>query len=213
LNSPALATVNGNSVNLPAVGLGGNPAGTVALTLFNAAATRFIGLELSALEADGRGKIISSPRVVTADAQQALIEQGEEIPYQQATSSGATAVQFKKANLKLEVTPQITPDGNVILVVDVTKDSRGAPLANGSTLVAINTKHVKTNVQVENGGTVVLGGIYTQTETDNVTKIPLFGDIPVVGNLFKTTGRSSEKTELLIFITPKIVSDGRAKYQ
>jgi type IV pilus assembly protein PilQ len=213
LNSPSLATVNGNSVNLPAAGLGGNTAGTVALTLFNAAATRFIGLELSALEADGRGKIISSPRVVTADSQQALIEQGEEIPYQQATSSGATAVQFKKANLKLEVTPQITPDGNVILVVDVTKDSRGAPLANGSTLVAINTKHVKTNVQVENGGTVVLGGIYTQTETDNVTKIPLFGDIPVFGNLFKTTGRSSEKTELLIFITPKIVSDGRAKSQ
>jgi type IV pilus assembly protein PilQ len=210
---PGLATVNGNSVNLPAGGLGGNPAGTVALTLFNAAATRFIGLELSALEADGRGKIISSPRVVTADSQQALIEQGEEIPYQQATSSGATAVQFKKANLKLEVTPQITPDGNVILVVDVTKDSRGAPLANGSTLVAINTKHVKTNVQVENGGTVVLGGIYTQTEADNVTKIPLFGDIPVFGNLFKTTGRSSEKTELLIFITPKIVSDGRTKYQ
>jgi type IV pilus assembly protein PilQ len=213
LTSAALATVNGNSVNLPAGGLGGNPAGTVALTLFNAAATRFIGLELSALEADGRGKIISSPRVVTADSQQALIEQGEEIPYQQATSSGATAVQFKKANLKLEVTPQITPDGNVILVVDVTKDSRGAPLANGSTLVAINTKHVKTNVQVENGGTVVLGGIYTQTEADNVTKIPLFGDIPVFGNLFKTTGRSSEKTELLIFITPKIVSDGRTKYQ
>jgi type IV pilus assembly protein PilQ len=213
LTSAALATVNGNSVNLPAAGLGGNPAGTVALTLFNAAATRFIGLELSALEADGRGKIISSPRVVTADSQQALIEQGEEIPYQQATSSGATAVQFKKANLKLEVTPQITPDGNVILVVDVTKDSRGAPLANGSTLVAINTKHVKTNVQVENGGTVVLGGIYTQTEADNVTKIPLFGDIPVFGNLFKTTGRSSEKTELLIFITPKIVSDGRTKYQ
>jgi type IV pilus assembly protein PilQ len=213
LNSPALATVNGNSVNLPAAGLGGNPAGTVALTLFNAAATRFIGLELSALEADGRGKIISSPRVVTADSQQALIEQGEEIPYQQATSSGATAVQFKKANLKLEVTPQITPDGNVILVVDVTKDSRGAPLANGSTLVAINTKHVKTNVQVENGGTVVLGGIYTQTETDNVSKVPFFGDIPVLGNLFKTTGRSSEKTELLIFITPKIVADGRTKYQ
>jgi type IV pilus assembly protein PilQ len=211
LNSPNLLTVNGNSVNLPAPGLGGNPAGTVALTLFNAAATRFIGLELSALEADGRGKIISSPRVITADSQQALIEQGEEIPFQQATSSGATAVQFKKANLKLEVTPQITPDGNVILVVDVTKDSRGAPLANGSTLVAINTKHVKTNVQVENGGTVVLGGIYTQTESDSVTKIPLFGDIPVVGNLFKTTGRSTEKTELLIFITPKIVSDGRTK--
>lgn len=208
LNSPSLATVNGNAVNLPAGGIGANTAGTLAFTLFNAAATRFIGLELSALEADGRGKIVSSPRVVTADSQPALIEQGEEIPYQKATSSGATAIEFKKANLKLEVTPQITPDGNVILEVDVTKDSRGAPLASNSTLVAINTKHVKTNVRVENGGTVVLGGIYTQTDSDSTTKVPLFGDIPVVGNLFKTSTKVSDKTELLIFLTPRILSDG-----
>jgi len=176
----------------------------LAVSLFSAAANRFLNLELSALEADGRGKVISSPRVVTADKQQALIEQGEEIPYQKATSSGATSVEFKKANLKLEVTPQITPDGNIILAVDVNKDSRGAPAPGG---FAIDTKHVKTNVQVENGGTVVLGGIFTQRELDSVTKIPFFGDIPVLGNLFKTTGRTNDKTELLIFITPKIVAD------
>ena len=210
LNSPALATVNGNAVNLPAGGIGQNPAGSVAFTLFNAAASRFIGLELSALEADGRGKIISSPRVVTADSQAALIEQGEEIPYQEATSSGATSIAFKKANLKLEVTPQITPDGFVILEVDVTKDSRGDPLAVGSTLVAINTKHVKTNVRVENGGTVVLGGIYQQNENDTTTKVPFFGDLPVVGHAFKTNSRISNKTELLIFLTPRVISDAAA---
>lgn len=207
LNSPALGTVNGNPVNLPAAGIGEYGPGSIAFTLFNAAATRFIGLELSALEADGKGRIISSPRVVTADSQAALIEQGEEIPYQQATSSGATSIAFKKANLKLEVIPQITPDGHVILDVDVTKDSRGDPLAVGSTLVAINTKHVKTNVRVENGGTVVLGGIYQENENDSVTKVPMFGDLPVVGNLFRTNSRINNKTELLIFLTPKILTD------
>jgi type IV pilus assembly protein PilQ len=195
---------NSQFVSLPAAGINGLNAGSLAVSLFSAAANRFLNLELSALEADGRGKVISSPRVVTADQQQALIEQGEEIPYQKATSSGATSVEFKKANLKLEVTPQITPDGNIILSVDVNKDSRGAPAPGG---FAINTKHVKTNVQVENGGTVVLGGIFTQRELDSVTKIPFFGDIPVLGNLFKTTGRTNDKTELLIFITPKIVAD------
>lgn len=195
---------NSQFVSLPAAGINGLNAGSLAVSLFSAAANRFLNLELSALEADGRGKVISSPRVVTADQQQALIEQGEEIPYQKATSSGATSVEFKKANLKLEVTPQITPDGNIILTVDVNKDSRGTPAPGG---FAINTKHVKTNVQVENGGTVVLGGIFTQRELDSVTKVPLLGDIPVLGNLFKTTGRTNDKTELLIFITPKIVAD------
>lgn len=204
LNSPALATVNGNPVNLPAQGIGGNQAGSLALTLFNAAATRFIGLELSALEADGKGKIISSPRVVTADQLKALIEQGTELPYQQATSSGATSVSFRKANLKLEVTPQITPDGNVILDVDVNKDSVGRETTAG---FAIDTKHVKTQVLIDNGGTVVIGGIFQQVERDSVTKVPLFGDIPVLGHLFKTTGVTNEKTELLIFLTPKIVDE------
>ena len=195
---------NSQFFSLPAAAINGVNPGSLAVSLFSAAANRFLNLELSALEADGRGKLISSPRVVTADQQQALIEQGEEIPYQKATSSGATSVEFRKANLRLEVTPQITPDGNVILTVDVNKDSRGAITPGG---FAINTKHVKTNVQVENGGTVVLGGIFTQNERKDVSKIPLFGDIPVVGNLFKTTGQINDKTELLVFITPKIVTD------
>ena len=195
--------VTGNSVNLPAAPSSGT-AGSVALSLFNAAASKFISLELSALEADGQGKIISSPRVVTADQQKALIEQGTEIPYQSATSSGATSVEFKKANLKLEVTPQITPDGNVILTVDVTNDSVGATVPGG---VAINTKHVQTQVQVENGGTVVIGGIYTQTISNDVNKVPLLGDIPVLGYLFKQSAVVNKRTELLIFLTPKVVVD------
>jgi len=198
---------NSQFVNLPAASLNSASPGSFAVSLFSARANRFLNLELSALEADGKGKIISSPRVVTADQQPALIEQGEEIPFQQSTSSGATAVQFKKANLKLEVTPQITPDGNIILVVDVAKDSRGT--AVGQTF-AINTKHVKTNVQVENGGTVVLGGIFTQSEFNNVTKVPFFGDLPLLGHLFRTTSRTRTKTELLIFITPRVLPDPAA---
>jgi type IV pilus assembly protein PilQ len=204
LNSAALQTVNGNAVNLPALGINGNTPGSLALTLFNAAASKFIGLELSALEADGKGKIISSPRVITADQLKALIEQGTELPYQQATSSGATSVSFRKANLKLEVTPQITPDGNVILDVDINKDSVGQVTSAG---FAIDTKHVKTQVLIDNGGTVVIGGIFQQTERNSVSKVPLFGDIPIFGNLFKTTGVTNDKTELLIFLTPKIVSE------
>lgn len=201
--SGALPTLGGSAVNLPASSTGG-AAGSVALTLFNAAATKFIGLELSALEADGKGKIISSPRVITADQLKALIEQGTELPYQQATSSGATSVSFRKANLKLEVTPQITPDGNVILDVDVTKDSVGIETPAG---FAIDTKHVKTQVLIDNGGTVVIGGIFQQTERTSISKVPFFGDIPLFGNLFKNTGRTNDKTELLIFLTPKILTD------
>lgn len=195
---------NTQFVNLPATGINGLNPGNVAVSLFSAAANRFLNLELSALEADGKGKIVSSPRVVTADKIVAVIEQGEELPYQIATSSGATSVAFRKANLRLEVTPQITPDGNIILDVDVNKDSVGRETRAG---FAINTKHVKTQVLVENGGTVVLGGIYQQTTRDDVTKVPVLGDLPVVGNLFKTTGKTNDKTELLVFITPKIVSE------
>jgi type IV pilus assembly protein PilQ len=194
-------------VNLPAVGLNNYSASTFAVSLFSAGANRFLNLELSALEADGKGRIVSSPRVVTADQVKALIEQGEELPYQTATSSGATALQFRKANLKLEVTPQITPEGNVILDVDVNKDSVGR---NTSAGFAIDTKHVRTQVLVENGGTVVIGGIFTQTEQDNVTKVPFLGDIPYLGNLFKTRSRSTAKTELLVFITPKVINDRSA---
>jgi type IV pilus assembly protein PilQ len=195
---------NTTLVNLPAAGIGGVVPSSVAFSLFSSAANRFLNLELSALEADGKGKIISSPRVVTADKTPAVIEQGIELPYQVATSSGATSISFRKASLRLEVTPQITPDGNVVLDVEVNKDSKGENTTAG---FAINTQHVKTNVMVDNGGTVVLGGIYQQTESTNETKVPLLGDLPVVGHLFKTTGRENTKTELLVFITPKIVAD------
>jgi type IV pilus assembly protein PilQ len=200
----ASAAASSTFVNLPAAGIGGANASSIAFSLFSSAANRFLNLELSALEADGKGKIISSPRVLTEDRTAAIMEQGVELPYQQATSSGATSVEFKKANLRLEVTPQITPDGNVVLDVEVNKDSKGEITTAG---FAINTQHVKTRVMVENGGTVVLGGIYQQNDSSNDTKVPLLGDLPVLGYLFKTTSRSSTKTELLVFITPKIVAD------
>ncbi|SFU95759.1 type IV pilus secretin PilQ family protein [Pseudoduganella namucuonensis] len=195
---------NTQFINLPAAPINGLSAGNLAISLFSSAANRFLNLELSALEADGTGKIISSPRVVTADKAIATIEQGLELPYQVATSSGATSIVFRKANLRLEVTPQITPDGNVVIDVDVNKDSVGQETRAG---FAIDTKHVKTQVMVENGGTVVLGGIYQQIERSTVSKVPLLGDVPVLGYLFRNTGRTNDKTELLVFITPKIVAE------
>ncbi|GGE83158.1 fimbrial assembly protein PilQ [Massilia psychrophila] len=195
---------NTQFLNLPAAAIGTIPPATLAFSLFSAAANRFLNLELSALEADGKGKIISSPRILTEDKMVAIIEQGIELPYQVATSSGATSITFKKANLRMEVTPQITPDGNVVLEVEVNKDSKGDITPAG---FAINNQHIKTKVRVENGGTVVLGGIYQQQERNNDTKVPLLGDLPVVGYLFKTTGRETSKTELLVFLTPKIVAD------
>jgi len=196
------AFTNTQFLNLP-VAPGLNPA-TLAFSLFSSAANRFLNLELSALEADGKGKIISSPRVVTEDKMVAVIEQGIEIPYLTATSSGANSITFKKANLRLEVTPQITPDGNVVLEVEVNKDSKGENTTFGP---AINTQHVKTKVMVENGGTVVLGGIYQQEDLNDTTQVPLLGKIPLFGHLFKKTGKTSNKTELLVFITPKIVAE------
>jgi type IV pilus assembly protein PilQ len=195
---------NTQFINLPAAAINGADAGSLAVSLFSSAANRFLNLELSALEADGTGKIISSPRVITADKAIALIEQGIELPYQVATSSGATSIVFRKANLRLEVTPQITPDGNVVIDVDVNKDSVGQETRAG---FAIDTKHVKTQVMVENGGTVVLGGIYQQTERNTTDKVPLLGDVPVLGYLFRSNSRTNDKTELLVFITPKIVAE------
>ena len=195
---------NTQFVNLPAAPINGVATGSLAISLFSSAANRFLNLELSALEADGTGKIVSSPRVVTADKTVAIIEQGLELPYQVATSSGATSIVFRKANLRLEVTPQITPDGNVVIDVDVNKDSVGQETRAG---FAIDTKHVKTQVMVDNGGTVVLGGIYQQTERNSVSKVPLLGDVPVLGYLFRTNSRTNDKTELLVFITPKIVAE------
>jgi type IV pilus assembly protein PilQ len=206
-SSTALTTTNTNFVNLPAVGVGGFTPANFALSLFSASANRFLNLELSALEADGKGKLVSSPRIVTAHNQKALIEQGTEFPYQQATSSGATSVSFRRATLKLEVTPQITPEGNILLDLDINKDSRGETTAAG---IAINTKHIKTQVLVENGGTVVIGGIFELTEDDTVTKVPLLGDIPIAGNLFKNSSKTTNKQEMLVFITPKMIADRAA---
>jgi type IV pilus assembly protein PilQ len=145
--------------------------------------------------------------VVTADQIKALIEQGTELPYQVASSSGATSIAFRKANLKLEVTPQITPEGNIILTLDVNKDTVGQQTAAG---FAINTKHIQTQVLVENGGTVVIGGIFEMTESDDETKVPLLGDLPGVGHLFKNRSRISNKQEMLVFITPKVIAERSA---
>ena len=179
-------------------------AATFAMTLFSAGVSKFLNLELSALEEDGTGRIISSPRVITADQVQAVVEAGEELPYQQATSSGATSVSFQKAQIRLQVTPQITPEGNVILDVDVNKDSVGRSTSAG---FAIDTKHVKTTALVENGGTVVLGGLFQQTDSTTIDKVPFLGDIPFLGNLFKSSTKLSQRSELLIFITPRVITD------
>jgi len=194
----------GSFVNLPAQLSGGDAVGSFALSIFNAAANRFLTLELSALEADGKGKIVSSPRVITADQTKALIEQGTEYPYSVTAPNGATTIAFKKAVLKLEVTPQITPEGDIILDLDINKDSRGETTLQG---VAIDTKHIVTQILVENGGTVVIGGIFEMEETNQETKIPFLGDVPVMGNLFKTRTKESTKREMLVFITPKVISD------
>ena len=202
--SSALTSLTSQMVNLPASSLGGVSPTSFAISLFSSAANRFLNLEISALEADGKGRVVSSPRVVTADQTKALIEQGTEFPYQQATSSGATSIAFRKAVLKLEVTPQITPEGNIILDLDVNKDSPGTPVEGG---MSINTKRVRTQVLVENGGTVVIGGIFELNERESENKVPLLGDIPVVGNLFKNRTKQAEKQEMLVFITPKMISD------
>jgi len=199
-----LTNMSATGVNLPATTLKGNTPGAFSMILFNPSATRFLNLELSALEVDGKGKIVSSPRVMTSDQTEAIIEQGVEIPYQTATASGATAIAWKKANLSLKVKPQITPDGRVVMSLEINKDVPDTTLT--SNLVAIKTKHVKTDVLVENGGTVVIGGIYEETESQATSRIPVLGDLPYVGFLFRNKRTDRDKIELLVFITPKIVS-------
>ncbi len=179
----------------------GNPA-AVALG-FLSGNQNFITLELSALEAEGMAQVVSQPKVITGDKQPAIIKSGSEIPYQQATSSGATAVQFKDAVLSLEVTPQITPDNRIIMDLKVTKDSIGEIVAGVPT---IDVTTIETRVSADNGQTVVLGGIFETSEVDNVTGVPVLKDIPGIGNLFKSRTKSGEKTETLIFITPKILA-------
>ncbi len=194
------------NVNLPVP----NAAGQLALTLINLGSGNLINLELSALEADARGKVVSSPRVVTGDNQKAAIEQGTEIPYVTPGSANSPAtVQFKKAVLRLDVTPQITADGRIIMVVEVRKDTVGqyVQLGGGFSVPSIDTKNVVTQISVNNGDTAVIGGIYEETIRNDVTQVPWLGNIPILGYLFKQTGNSSDKAELLIFLTPRIVKD------
>lgn len=193
--------VIGGNVNLPGAASG---TGGLTLSLFNPAATKVLSLELTASELDGKTKNIASPRVVTADKTEAKISAGTQIPYQQASSSGATAVAFKDATLSLTVTPQISPDDNIDMKLNVNQDTVGAIYGG---VPSINTKQVNTQVMVENGGTVVIGGVFTQNIGDSTQKVPVLGDVPVLGWLFKNNVKSDTKTELLIFITPKIVKD------
>ena len=196
------------NVNLPVA----NPAGKLALALLND--DFLVDLELSALQAEGRGEVVSSPRVITANQKQASIRQGVEIPYQESSSSGATTTQFKEAVLSLTVTPQITPDDRIILDLKVTKDSRGEVVTNerGGAVPSINTREIETQVLVNNGQTVVLGGIYETEESEDYSKVPFLGDIPGIGALFRSTRKVSNKSELLIFVTPKILSEGSNIY-
>lgn len=196
-----LGSANDLNVNLPATGAG---LGQVALSLFKLPFGALINLELSASEADNKSKTISSPRVITADQKKATIDSGVEIPYQQASSSGATNVSFKKATLTLDVTPHITPDDKISMELEVHKDSVG-DVFNG--VPSINTRKVTTEVLVGNGETAVLGGIYEETKTTTRDKVPFFGDIPVFGHLFKRNIDDTTKNELLIFITPKIMQE------
>lgn len=191
--------------NLPVTKAG---AGSFAFTLFRLSAGLLLNLELSALETDKRGKVVSSPRITTANQRKAKISAGTEIPYLQASSSGAANVTFKPAVLSLEVTPQITPDDKIIMELEVKKDKVGQTVRVGlGEAVAIDTQSINTQVLVGNGETAVLGGIYEQTDRTEMDKVPFFGDLPIMGNLFKRRSTVSDKTELLIFITPKIMDD------
>ncbi|WP_462156565.1 type IV pilus secretin PilQ [Pseudoalteromonas sp. GB56] len=192
------------NVNLPVA----NPAGSIGMHVAKLADGTLIDLELSALEQENKGEIIASPRITTANQKKARIEQGTEIPYVQAASSGATTVTFKKAVLSLEVTPHITPDNKVILDLAITQDTRGDTVDTPTgPAVAIDTQRIETQVLVENGQTVVLGGIYQQQIINSASKVPLLGDIPYMGALFRSTSERNEKKELLIFVTPKIMVD------
>jgi type IV pilus assembly protein PilQ len=188
------------NVNLPVIGA----AGSLALSILNLGSGNLVNIELSALEADNRGKVVSSPRVITADKKKAVISQGTEIPYLTAAASGATTVSFKPAVLELAVTPRITPDDRIIMDLEVKKDSVGQIFSG---IPSVDTKKVNTQVLVDNGDTIVLGGIFEQTTRTTVEKVPFLGDVPFVGAAFRRTIKQDDKTELLIFVTPKIVKD------
>jgi type IV pilus assembly protein PilQ len=196
------------NVNLPVT----SPAGSIAFMLLGS--DYLVDLELSAAQAEGRGEVISTPRVVTANQREALIEQGTEIPYQESSSSGATTIQFKKAVLSLKVTPQVTPDNRIILDLNITKDSVGAIIVGGAgqQVPSIDTRTITTQVLVNDGQTVVLGGILETERRETEKKVPWLGDVPVLGRIFKTTGKTNNKDELLIFVTPKILREGVSVY-
>ncbi|RWU09389.1 type IV pilus secretin PilQ family protein [Pseudidiomarina gelatinasegens] len=192
------------NVNLPIA----SPAATIGFQVAKLADGRLLDLELSALERENKGEIIASPRITTANQKEAYIEQGTEIPYVESASSGATSVQFKKAVLGLKVTPQITPDNRVILDLVITQNTRGETVSTPTgPAVSIDTQEIGTQVLVENGETIVLGGIYQQQILNDISKVPLLGDIPYVGVLFRTDSQVNEKRELLIFVTPRIVTN------
>jgi type IV pilus assembly protein PilQ len=199
IENPAGSGNESLMVNLPV----SNPAGGINF-LAGKVGSDLLRLELTAMQAEGKGEVISSPRVITSNQKTAEIRQGVEIPYQEASSSGATSVSFKEAVLSLEVTPQITPDDRIILDVRVNKDSVGQVFAG---VPSIDTREVTTQVLVDNGETLVLGGIYEQTALNEVDKVPFFGDLPGVGWMFRTKRDLDEKSELLIFVTPRIVKD------
>jgi type IV pilus assembly protein PilQ len=196
------------NVNLPVA----SPAGSVAFALLGA--DYLVDLEISAAQAEGRGEVISTPRVITANQREASIEQGVEIPYQESASSGATTISFKKAVLSLKVTPQITPDNRIILDLNVKKDSVGQIIVGGAgqQVPSIDTREITTQVLVNDGQTVVLGGILETERRETEKKVPYLGDVPVLGRLFKTTGKTNNKDELLIFVTPKILREGVSVY-
>ena len=204
----APAVNNRYNVNLPV----NNPAGQIALAILDS--DYIVDLELSALQAEGRGEIVSTPRVITANQKEALIEQGVEIPFQESSSSGATTTQFKKAVLSLTVTPQITPDDNIIMDLQVNSDSVGELVASatGGFVPSIDTREIRTQVLVRDGQTVVLGGIYETERREVANKVPLLGDIPGVGALFRSTQNVANKSELLIFVTPKILEENAVVY-
>ena len=192
------------NVNLPVTGA----AGSIGIQVARLVDGTILDLELSALEVENKGEVIASPRITVANQQESYIEQGTEIPFVQATSSGATSVEFKKAVLSLRATPQITPDNRIILDLVVTQDTQGQTVSTSTgPAVAIDTQEISTQVLVENGETIVLGGIFQQTTNNNKSQVPLLGDLPVVGRLFKNSQEEIEKRELLIFVTPKILTD------
>jgi type IV pilus assembly protein PilQ len=217
--TPSGPNLNGNQVTTPSVNDRylvnlpiANPAGRLAMTLLNS--DYVVDLEITAAQREGRGEVVSAPRVITANGKEAVIEQGQEIPYQESASSGATTTQFKKAVLALKVTPQITPDDRIILDLTVSKDSVGQNVASatGGFVPSIDTREITTQVLVNDGQTVVLGGILETERRDTVNKVPFLGDVPGLGYLFRSKSRTDNKDELLIFVTPKILREGAEIY-